>query len=180
MKDDMKKKWFVIVIIWAACLLLTCWNVNGIDGISEMREKGAILSMERHFLKENSEAISKALYKKDTLYQSITSINMGLLAVKDDLISLAVSHGLVKERIKIDKNQSNGRNVGITLSCEGSVKGVVELLKELSCNYPYLSISGIEIKIDGLGINGRFEIDLSYRYKTLYSGAEQGEAGFSL
>lgn len=150
-------------------MLLTCWNVKRINELKKMREKNAILSMERHFLKKNSEAVAKTLYKKNALYQPVTNINMGLLAVKNNLISIAADHNLVKNRVNIDQGQSNGTNTGIALFCEGSLKDLVELLKKLSCNYPYLSVTGIEIKIDGPGINGKFKINLDYRYKTLFS-----------
>ena len=70
----------------------------------------------------------------------------------------------ISESLK-KRDQANGGSIPITLSCEGSLRKMVECLEALRRDYAYVPVIKVTIEIENRGAPARCEISLNYRYK---------------
>lgn len=165
MMDRMNKRWFAVVVIWAAALALNYWNISEMYRIREAREQKVFLTMDEQFLRTHSEEISESLKRQEAFFHSAEALNLGLLTVEDELGALAAQYDLTEVDVRSLLDQDTGSNIPMVLLCEGSLKKVVECLEALRRDHAYVPVTKVEIEIEGRGAPAKCEVWLNYRYR---------------
>jgi len=165
MMDRMNKRWIAVVVIWAAALVLNYWNISEMYRIREAREQKVFLTMDEQFLRAHSEEISESLKKREAFFHSAEALNLGLLTVENELAALAAQYDLTEVGVRSQLDQDTGSSIPLVLSCEGSLKKVVECLEALRSEHAYVPVTKVAIEIDGRGAPARCEVRLNYRYR---------------
>ena len=168
MMDRMNKRWIVVVVIWAAALVINFWNISEMYRIREAREQKVFLTMDEQFLRAHSEEISESLKKREAFFHSAEALNLGLLTVESELGALAVRCDLAEVDVRSHLDQDTGSSIPVVLSCEGSLKKVVECLDALRGDHAYAPVTRVAIQIEGRGAPARCEIRLNYRYRIVH------------
>lgn len=170
MNDRMNKRWLVVAIIWVASLAVNYWNIGEMYRIREAREKKVFLTMDEQFLRAHSEEIAESLKKREAFFHSAEALNLGLLTVENELKALAAEYELTGVEVKSESDQDNGGRIPILLSCEGSLKRMVECLETLRRDCAYMPVTKVRIAIEGRGALARCEVRLNYRYRIVDPG----------
>jgi hypothetical protein len=163
--DRMNKRWIAVVVIWAAALALNYWNIREMYRIREAREQKVFLTMDEQFLRAHSEEISESLKKREAFFHSAEALNLGLLTVENELAALAAQYDLTEVGVRSQLDQDTGSSIPVVLSCEGSLKKVVECLEALRSEHAYVPVTKVAIEIEGRGAPARCEVRLKYRYR---------------
>lgn len=167
--DRMNKRWIAVVVIWAAALALNYWNISEMYRIREAREQKIFLTMDEQFLRAHSEEISESLKKREAFFHSAEALNLGLLTVENELGVLAARYDLAEVDVRSQLDQDTGSSIPVVLSCEGSLKKVVECLQALRKDYAYVPVTKVAIEIEGRGAPARCEVLMNYRYRIVSS-----------
>jgi hypothetical protein len=165
MIDRLNKRWIVVGVIWAVALSIDYWNIGEMYRIREARERKVFLKMDEQFLSAHSEEISESLKKREAFFHSAEALNLGLLTVEDELGALASEYGLVAVNVQSHVDNANGQSIPITVSCEGSLRKMVECLEMLRRDYAYVPVTKVAVEMEGPGAPAKFEISLNYRYR---------------
>ncbi|MGW8320938.1 MAG: hypothetical protein ACWGSD_05230 [Thermodesulfobacteriota bacterium] len=165
MMDRMSTRWVVVVVIWAAALAINYWNISEMCRIREAREKKVFLTMDEQFLRAHSEEISESLKKREAFFHSAEALNLGLLTVENELGALAARYDLAEVDVRSQLDQDTGSSIPVVLSCEGSLKNVVECLEALRRDHAYVPVTRVAIEIEGRGAPAKCEVRLNYRYR---------------
>lgn len=165
MRNRISKRWVVVGVIWIAALLVNYWNIGGMYRIREARERKVFLTMDEQFLRAHAEEISEALKKREAFFHSAEALDLGLLTVENELTSLAAGHELTKVAVKSEMDQAADGSIPVVLSCEGSLKRMVECLESLRREYAYAPVTRVRVSIEGRGAPAKCELRLNYRYR---------------
>ncbi len=165
MIDRMNKGWLVVGIIWAAALSVNYWNISEMYRIRDAREQKVFLTMDEQFLRAYSEEIAESLKKREALFHSAEALNLGLLTVESELETLAAQYELTGVNVKSQLDQDTGGSIPVVLSCEGSLRKMVECLEALRRDRAYVPVTKVTIAIEGRGAPAKFEVRLNYRYR---------------
>jgi hypothetical protein len=161
----MNKRWIVVGAIWAAALAINYWNIREMYRIREAREQKVYLKMDEQFLRAHSEEISESLKKREAFFHSAEALNLGLLTVESELGALAARYDLAEVDVRSLLDQDTGSSIPVVLSCEGSLKKVVECLEALRRDHAYAPVTKIAVEIEGRGAPAKCEVRLNYRYR---------------
>ena len=164
-KDNFRKRWIIVGIIWAGVLILTCWNVNKVGPIVYNRIEDDIFMKDSQFWKYNAKNISKIMKNKKLICQPVESLKIGLLSVENNLKSLVSKYDFYG--LKIDSSivkASDGR-MPINLVFYGSFEKVLQWLRAVQDNYPYIPVGRIEILFNQGAKRAEYHILLYYRYE---------------
>jgi hypothetical protein len=161
----MNKRWIVVGVIWVAALAINYWNIGEMYRIREAREKKVFLTMDEQFLRAHSEEIAESLKKREAFFHSAEALNLGLLTVENELGNLAVQYDLTQVDVTSYPDRDTGSSIPVVLSCEGSLKKVVECLEALRRDRAYVPVTKVEIEIEGRGAPAKCEVRLNYRYR---------------
>jgi hypothetical protein len=165
MMDRTNKAWIVVGVIWVAALWMNFWNIGEMYRIREARERKVFLKMDDQFLRAHSEEISESLKKREAFFHSAEALNLGLLTVKDELGALAARYELAAVDVNSQEDNADGSSIPVVLSCEGSLRKMVECLEALRRDYGYVPVTKVMIAIEGHGTPAKCEVHLNYRYK---------------
>jgi hypothetical protein len=165
MIDRINKRWIVVGVIWAVVLSIDYWNIGEMYRIGEARARKVFLTMDEQFLRAHSEEISESLKKREAFFHSAEALNLGLLTVGNELGAIAAEYELTGVNVQSRLDQAEGGSIPITLSCEGSLRKMVECLEALRRDYAYVPVIKVTIGIENRGAPARCEISLNYRYK---------------
>ena len=165
MMDRINKGWIVVGLIWAVALSIDYWNIGEMYRITEARERKVFLKMDEQFLRAYSQEISESLKEREAFFHSAEALNLGLLTVENELDALAAEYELTGVNVQSWPDQANGGSIPVSLSCEGSLRKMVEWLEALRRDYAYVPVTKVTIEIEDRGAPARCEISLNYRYK---------------
>lgn len=165
MMDRINKRWIVVGLIWAVALSIDYWNIGEMYRITEARERKVFLKMDEQFLRAHSQEISESLKEREAFFHSAEALNLGLLTVENELGALAADYELIGVNVQSWPDQANGGSIPVSLSCEGSLRKMVECLEALRRDYAYVPVIKVTIEIENRGAPARCEISLNYRYK---------------
>ena len=169
MMDRMNKRWIVVGVIWAAALGINYWNIGEMYRIREAREKKVFLTMDEKFLRAHSEEIAEGLKKREAFFHSAEALNLGLLTVETELGDLAAQYDLTQVEVTSLPDQDTGNSIPVVLSCEGSLRKVVEYLEALRRERAYVPVTKVAVEIEGRGAPAKCEVRLNYRYRIVRS-----------
>jgi hypothetical protein len=165
MINHINKRWLVVGIIWTAALSVNYWNISEMYRIREAREQKVFLTMDEQFLRAHSQEIADSLKKREAFFHSAEALNLGLLTVENELGALAGKYGLSRVEVKSEVNQADGSSIPVVLSCEGSLKRMVECLESLHTDFAYAPVTKVTIAIEGRGAPAKCEVRMNYRYR---------------
>lgn len=165
MMDRINKGWIVVGVIWAVALSINFWNIGEMYRIRETRERKVFLKMDDQFLRAHSQEISESLKKREAFFHSPEALNLGLLTVENELGALAARYELTGVNVKSQEGRADGSGIPVVLSCEGSLRKMVECLEALRRDYAYVPVTKVVIEIEGRGAPAKCEAWLNYRYK---------------
>lgn len=168
MMDRLNKRWIVVGAIWAAALALNYWNISEMYRIREAREQKVFLTMDEQFLRAHSEEISESLKRQEAFFHSAEALNLGLLTVENELGALAARYDLAEVDVRSQLDQDTGSSIPMVLTCEGSLKKVVECLEALRRDHAYVPVTKVVVEIEGRGAPARCEVRLNYRYRIVH------------
>ena len=168
MMDRMNKRWIVVGAIWAVALAINYWNISEMYRIREAREQKVYLTMDEQFLRAHSEEIAESLKKREAFFHSAEALNLGLLTVEGEVGALAVQYELTEVDVRSLLDQDTGSSIPVVLSCEGSLKKVVECLEALRRDHAYVPVTKVAIEIEGPGAPASCEVRLNYRYRIVH------------
>ena len=165
MMDRINKRWIVVSLIWVVALSIDYWNIGEMYRISEARERKVFLKMDEQFLRAHSQEISESLKKREAFFHSAEALNLGLLTVENELGSLAAEYELTAVDVQSQPDNGNDGSIPVSLSCEGSLRKIVECLEALRRDYAYVPVTKVTVELEDRGAPARCEISLNYRYK---------------
>ncbi len=163
--DRMNKRWLAVAAIWISALAVNYWNISEMYRIREAREKKVFLTMDERFLRAHSEEIEESLKKREAFFHSAEALNLGLLTVENELGALAGQYELTAVDVQSQMDQDSGNSIPVVLSCEGSLKKMVECLEALRKDHAYAPVTKVKIEIEGRGAPAKCEVLLNYRYR---------------
>ncbi len=70
MRSNVKKRWFMVAVVWAGVLVLNFWTMEKIDRIQDLRTQKEILERDHRFWKDNAAQISDVLHRNSSLTQN--------------------------------------------------------------------------------------------------------------
>ena len=168
MTDSLKNRWIIVGLIWVGVLILTYWNSDEIDLINHAKENEEILLRDRQFWKDNAENISGILKKGELAFHRVESVKLGLLSVKNQMISLATKNGLTDVKMDGQPDKGDESGIPVELSFKGSFEGAMAWLDVFEQDYPYLKAKSLKIVIDQSNKQTEFDLSFYYRYKTSF------------
>ena len=175
MKNNIKKYSVCVCIIWAASLILFFVNVSQLRMLTK-EKSGPLLNLaQKQFINEYSKEIETTFQKAGSLCKEVESTKIWILNLKEDFAALAAKFGLSKIIIQSPQNQDfnmqtdvqSKMQTKITLSCEGCLKGFVELINAVHKKYPSLYFSKMEIMLNPPETNDKFNLCMTARYKKI-------------
>jgi len=176
MKNNIKKYSIRVSIIWAASLIPFFVNVSQLRMLTKEKSGHLLHLAQKQFAHEYSKEIETAFQKADLLCKEVESAKIWILNLKEDFTALAAKFGLSKIIIQSPQNQdfsmqadvqTKMQTTKITLSCEGPLKGFVELINAAHKKYPSLYFSKMEIILNPAEINDKFNLCMTARYKKI-------------
>jgi len=164
-KDNFRKRWIMVGIIWAGVLILTCWNVNKVGTIVYNRIENEIFMKDFQFWKYNAGNISKIMNNKKLICQPVESLKIGLLSVENNLKSLVSKYDFYSLKIDSSISKASYGRMPINLRFQGSFEKVLQWLRAVQDNYPYIPVGRIEISFNQGAKRAEYHILLYYRYE---------------
>lgn len=165
MMDRAEKGWIVAGVIWVVALSINFLNIGEMVRIREARERKIFLQMDDQFLRAHSREISESLKKREAFFHSAEALNLGLLSVEDELGALAESYELTAVSVKSQGAADDNGSIPVVLSCEGSLRKMVECLEALRRDYAYVPVTKVVIEIEHRGARAKCEAWMNYRYR---------------
>lgn len=169
MMNRINRGWIVVGIIWAVVLSIHYWNISEMVRIRADRERKVFLTMDEQFLRAHSEKIAESLKMREAFFHSAEALNLGLLTVENELEALASSYELARVSVKGREDRAYGGGMPVVLSCEGSLRKMVELLEALRRDHAYVPVTKVTISLETRGAPARGEIQMNYRYRIVNS-----------
>ena len=176
MKNNIKKYSVCVCILWAASLILFFVNVSQLKMLTKEKSGHLLHLAQKQFINKYSKEIETAFQKAGLLCKKVESTKIWVLNLKEDFTALAAKFGLSKIIIQSPQNQylnmqadvqTRIQTTKITLSCEGHLKGFIELINAAHKKYPSLYCSKMEIILNPADINDKFNLCMTARYKKI-------------
>lgn len=165
MTDNLKNRWIILGLIWVGVFILTYRNSKEINFINLAKKNEEILMRDQQFWRDNSENISIILKKGESAVQRIESVKLGLLSVKNELMTLAIKNGLTHVNMEGMSDKSTESDIPVEISFKGSFEGAMAWLNAFDQDYPYLKAKSLKILVDRSKKQADFNISFSYRYR---------------
>ena len=168
MKNNIKKYSVYICIVWAASLMLFFVNIIQIEKLTKQKLGHLMNLAQKQFTNEYSREIETAFQKVGSLSKEVKSAKIWILNLKEDFTALAANFGLSKIIIQSSQNQDfNDMQTKIVLSCEGSLKGFLELINAVNKKYPSLYFGKMEIMLNSPETNDKLNFSITARHKKI-------------
>ena len=168
MKNNIKKYSVYVCIIWAVSLILFFVNVSQLKKLTKQKSAPLLNLAQKQFINEYSKEIETAFQKAGSLCKEVKSAKIWILNLKEDFTVLAAKFGLSKIIIQSSQNQDfNDMQTKIILSCEGSLKGFLELINAVNKKYPSLYFSKMEIMLNPPETNDKLNFFITARHKKI-------------
>ena len=176
MKNNIKKYSVCVCIIWAASLILFFVNVSQLKKLTKQKSDPLLNLAQKQFINKYSKEIETAFQKAGSLCKEVESTRIWILNLKENFAALAAKFGLSKIIIQTPQNQdfnmqtdvqTKMQTTKITLSCEGPLKGFVELINAANKKYPSLYFSKMEIMLNPPEISDKFNLCMTARHKKI-------------
>ena len=171
MKNNIKKYSVYVCIIWAVSLILFFVNVSQLKKLTKQKSAPLLNLAQKQFINEYSKEIETAFQKAGSLCKEVKSAKIWILNLKEDFTVLAAKFGLSKIIIQSPQNQDFNMQTNIqtkiALSCEGSLKGFVELIRAANKKYPSLYFSKMEIMLNPSDIKDKLNLSMTARHKKI-------------
>jgi hypothetical protein len=164
MRDNLKKGWVIVCLIWACAPILTYWNIYKINHTLAAIEKEEIFRLDNQFWKYNSDNISKVSARKEALVLPVDSEKLGLLAVEDRLTVLISKYKFKSIELESIPPQTGDDGTHINLYFEGPFKGILPWLGALQNEHPYLQVKHLKITTGPFSKRASFKFRLFFRY----------------
>jgi hypothetical protein len=165
MKNPLKIRWIILGFIWATALLLTYGNQTMIQNINEERERFELRHITAAFVQKNRHQINAILNNMNTYRQPVESIQIGCLALKTQLRSLAAAHNLMVLALGSDTEQAGSGTVPIHLSFVGTYTDALEWLAALERDCAYAPAVKVKVQQTPDQLIPQFEIRIQYQFK---------------
>lgn len=137
MSSALKIRWIVVCCVWGGALILTFWNSLKIDGVTHAREKSEQIRREIVFQRQNTLQLSQILATQNAMYLPVESVDLGIVAARSRLQSLAAAFGLKEFKLLVETAQMSEEQAPFALSAQGPLPQVVGFLTALQ-KYLYL------------------------------------------
>lgn len=165
MKDPLKKRWIIIGFIWAAALLLTYCNRAMIQRINEERARFELRHTTAAFVQKNRHEIDEILNKRVAYRQPVESIQIGCLALKNQLRSLAAAHNLMVLALSNDTDQTGSDTVPVNLTFVGTYADALGWLAALERDCAYAPAVRVKVQQASDQLIPQFEIRIQYQFE---------------
>lgn len=167
MKNNIKKYFIFVCIIWSVSLILFFVNINQLKKLTKYKSNHLLDMAQKQFINEYSKEIETTFQKTKSLCKEVESTKIWILNLKEDVTTLAMQFGLSKIIIQGLQNQESEIQTKIALSCEGSLKGFVELINAANKKYQSLYFSKMEIMLNPSELRDKFNLSMTARHKKL-------------
>lgn len=164
MRLNLKKRWFMVAMVWAGVLVLNFWTMEKIDQIQDLRTQKEILERDHRFWKENAAQISDVLHKNSSLTQNVASLKLGLLQLENSLRVSAVRHHLADVTFVSQPKVAGEESLPLKISFAGSLNDAVRWLDSMRENQACLKIRNLHIAQEPLAHAARFQVTCDYRF----------------
>lgn len=164
MRDNLKKGWVIVCLIWACAPILTYWNFNKINIALAEIEREEVFRLDNQFWEYNSDNISEVSAKKEALILAVDSQKLGLLAVEDRLTALISKNKFKGIELESTPAQTGEDGIHINLNFEGPFKGILPWLHAMQNEHPYLQVRHVKITTDPFSTRASFKFRLYFRY----------------
>jgi hypothetical protein len=164
MKDNLKKGWVIVCLIWACAPILTYYNIYKINIALAEIEKEEIFRLDNQFWKYNSDNINNVLARKEALELPVDSEKLGLLSIENHLTALILKHKFNNIELESMPAQAGGSGIPINLYFEGRFEGILPWLHTLQNEHPYLQVKHLKLSLDPFSTRASFKFRLYFRY----------------
>lgn len=162
MNDPLIKRWVVVGVIWGAVLLLVYGNRIAIRNIQLQRENAEAVQMDARFVEKNRDEITRVIKRRADYRQPVESTQIGCLALKNRLRTLASAHNLTVMEMESDSDPAADGGVPIRISIVGAYADALAFLVELEKTVTYAPAARILVKHEMAELAPRFDLQLNY------------------
>ncbi|MFZ0613652.1 MAG: hypothetical protein WAM73_15550 [Desulfobacterales bacterium] len=164
MRNNVKKRWTMVAVVWAGVLVLNFWTMDKIDRIQEMRTQKEILERDHQFWKDNGAQISAVLHRHSLLTQNVASLKLGLLQLENSLRVGALHYHLEEVTFVSQPEAAGEESLPIKLSFVGSPNDAIRWLDSMRDNHACLKIRNLHIALEPLADVARVQVTCDYRF----------------
>jgi hypothetical protein len=157
--------WVYILIIWGGSFVLTYMNLATVQKIKIKQQEAEAIVMDGRYVKENFHKITQVFEKRATLEQSTESARLGLLGIENQLRAIGSQNGLMKIIFSNKGVVSGGNQLSVFMTCEGNSEGIINLIGTIEKEYPFLSVTAVDLKKNQDELSFRYQVTMEYRIK---------------
>jgi len=169
----MTKRWIVVGMVWCGIVYLSYANHQVIQHIKQQQYKIEQEKLDGRFINRHFDTVIKTMKQGTLLEQKVESVQLGVLAAEDLLISAAIDLDLMGPGVQRGQTPIYGNSVQLTASFYGSMDKALQWIDIFENEFPYISVTRIEMNEDPVQNTFRYQVVLVYRY----SVAARGSAG---
>jgi len=162
-KDRYKRRWLLLGIIWFFAIGLFLCNINKINNYYAKKEEILRMEKSRDFISRHMSELRQIMQERNKMYDHIPNIKIGLLELEEKLEQLASKNKLTISRIEHEGISKEENNLTILISCNGFLRGFIQMLSDLYKNYPFIRIKNININFTNKN-EGKYRIRVVYNY----------------
>lgn len=160
-----KKEWTILILLWLGVLSFTYLNTKKINQIINHRKKIESLNINKTFFKRHERKLSQLLEREKELYQSIENIDLGVVAFKHELNTLAKRCNIQRIQIEYKKEFSAQGKLRFTLTFKSHLKNMLNFLSLINEELSYAVVDKVTLRMDKSGTIADSQIFLTYRYR---------------
>lgn len=165
MKDPLRQRWMMVWLIWGVVLLLTYFNQWMIREINGQRALLDARDMDINFVQKNRHDIDRIITQRAAYRQPVESIQIGCIALKNRLRTLASTHNLMVLELNSDTDQPASDTVPFSLTLVGSYADALGWLTALEHDYPYAPALQMKIQRARELQMPQFEVRIQYQFE---------------
>ncbi|MFZ1986772.1 MAG: hypothetical protein WAU91_20340 [Desulfatitalea sp.] len=170
MKSKLRNRWIMVGCIWWVALGLTWWNFAKIDALAAAREVNEELRKELSFQRQNAKRLEQVTAVHEKLFLTVESVDLGMIAVRNRLYTLAAAFDLRDLKMNTEMNQAADGQIPFTLALRGPFENVVGFLSAVH-PYAYLTVRRASIKAVTGDREVEVELALAVHYKIVVPSA---------
>jgi hypothetical protein len=159
---NLRNRWLIAAGIWLVALGLTFWNLSKVGDIASTREQNERLRREVSFQRRHIEKLIGIEKVHANLFLSVESVNLGLIALRSDLLSLAAALGLQEANLTSDVTQAGDSQIPVNLRIQGTFRKTAGYLAVIE-KKPYLQITHTYFKV--VNEKGDTETDIAFTFR---------------
>jgi len=158
-------------MVWCGIAYLSYSNHQVTQHIKLQQDRLDQETLDGRYINRHFDTVIKTLKQSTLLEQKVESVQLGVLAAEDLLISAAIDLDLVGASVQRGQTPDFGNSVQLTASFYGPMDKALQWIDIFENEFPYISVIRIEMTEDPVQHTFRYQVVLVYRYQVAAPGS---------